>query len=285
MFVDKTISEEVLRIADQHPIHGRFGRSYYPKLFDNRAAVASEKAGSAIIASSGPEGIDFYGAPALIIGSDVDAIGGLIDGLPRGKVRAICASDIDLQKIGFHSSPRHSLVADLRGGETELHRGLRKSFRSLVNWGRKNIRQVFVNRDNPDQTAFGEYQDLHARVSGRQTRPQSSWDAMFQWIAQGGGELALGYMDTIGLVASTLVVDGTEASFYASGAYDRDHFDKPLSHWPVYSAMLRSADRGMKFFDFGTLPDAEAPKKERDIAHFKRGFSANVETRPDWIRQ
>ena len=108
---------------------------------------------------------------------------------------------------------------------------------------------------------------------------------MFQWIAQGGGELALGYMDTIGLVASTLVVDGTEASFYASGAYDRDHFDKPLSHWPVYSAMLRSADRGMKFFDFGTLPDAEAPKKERDIAHFKRGFSANVETRPEWIRQ
>ena len=59
---------------------------------------------------------------------------------------------------------------------------------------------------------------------------------MFDWISSGRGELVLGYLGE-DLVAGTLVVDGATTALYASGVYDRDRFDKPLAHYPLWFAM------------------------------------------------
>jgi hypothetical protein len=105
---------------------------------------------------------------------------------------------------------------------------------------------------------------------------------MFDWIAAGRGELVLGFLSGE-LVTGTMAVDGNAATYYASGVYDRDRFDLPLGHWPLWLSMTRSAERGMQTFDLGDLPlpNAASPK-EVAIGYFKRGFATTIATGIVW---
>lgn len=174
-------------------------------------------------------------------------------------------------------------VVDLAQSEDEIRRGLRKSYRSLVNWGRKNIGLRYVNAEDPDFAAFRSYQEFHHRVAGRQTRPQSSWDAMFEWLKAGGGELSLGYDPGGRLLSATLVIDGRYQAEYSSAVYDREQFDKPIAHWPLFDAILRARQRGKARFLLGEIPAAASvSSKEFDIGLFKRGFTDRIEVAVAW---
>jgi hypothetical protein len=175
-------------------------------------------------------------------------------------------------------------LADLVDGEAGLRRGLRKSYRSLVNWGRRNLHIEIVDAARPDQARFEAYRAFHREVAGHVTRSAESWDASFRLVAEGWGELVLGYLGD-DLVAGTLVADGTASSYYASGVYDRARFDKPMAHWPLWLAMTRSMERGRRVFELGDVPaEGEASAKEVAIGHFKRGFATRLVTRLVWTR-
>jgi hypothetical protein len=177
-------------------------------------------------------------------------------------------------------------LADLTEGETGLRRGLRKSYKSLLNWGKRNLTMEYVGKENPDRALFQNFQDFHCTVAGRSTRPQASWDTSFNWITAGGGELVLGFLPGNELVAGTLVIDGTETACYATGVYDRQQFDKPLAHWCLWGAMLRAGERGMSYFDLGFLPPfGTVDDKEFSIGYFKRGFATSIVTRLIWTWQ
>ena len=181
--------------------------------------------------------------------------------------------------------PRLSLCArvDLEAPLEAITSNIRKSYRSLINWGKRSISLTYVNRDNPDFDMFNLYQELHQRIAGRITRPQTSWDIMFETIAGGGGELSLGRDASGGLISATLVIDGGGVSQYSSGVYDRKHFDKPIGHWPLYDAILRARSRGMSLFELGEIPAAgTASDKEVSIGHFKRGFAGRLDFQLAW---
>ena len=181
--------------------------------------------------------------------------------------------------------PRLSLCArvDLEAPLEAINSNIRKSYRSLINWGKRSISLTYVNRDNPDFNMFNLYQELHQRIAGRITRPQTSWDIMFETIAGGGGELSLGRDASDGLISATLVIDGGDVSQYSSGVYDRKHFDKPIGHWPLYDAILRARSRGMSLFELGEVPAAgTASDKEVSIGHFKRGFAGRLDFQLAW---
>jgi hypothetical protein len=174
-------------------------------------------------------------------------------------------------------------LADLDGGEAGLRRGLRKSYKSLINWGQRALTIATVNAGNPDRALFDRYQEFHRIVAGRVTRPQSSWDALFEWVSAGRGELVLGFLDGDELVAGTLVADGLVSSYYVSGVYDRERFDKPMAHWPMWVAMLRSGERGSRIFELGEVPMAgTASPKEVSIGYFKRGFATKIAVSTVW---
>ena len=106
---------------------------------------------------------------------------------------------------------------------------------------------------------------------------------MFDWIAAGGGELALGRLATGELVSGTMVVDGSKVAYYASGVYDRERFDKPMAHYPLYDAILRAGLRGKTTFDLGDIPQiGTVSQKEHAIGYFKRGFATSIETGIVW---
>ncbi len=293
-----------------HPITGEFGRRYYRELAGSGyvdrgfAIVQSEAPMAMVLCGVSGASLDYFGMPARIflrsgltsdlIESTIAAAFKKIDDILKDHcLESATVADFDsggqLSAVGKQCVNRGATAAvhiggtcDLRGGETALRRGLRKSYRSLINWGERNLNMEFVGRQNADKSLFRQYQELHKAVAGRSTRSQESWDVMFEWIAGGGGELALGYLKSGELVAGTLVVDGADVASYASGAYDRNRFDKPISHWPLWLAINRSAERGRTTFDLGELPIAPEDRKEADIGFFKRGFTDVFSTWMSW---
>jgi hypothetical protein len=296
--------------VDRHPIMGGFGRRYYPAV----AAGSQRDLAFAVMAGDEPlayapattdgERLGFHGMPLRLFladGGDEAALARAADAAvahlaalvataaPGGFTLEAEASRV-LDAVG-EACLRHGCTAalklraavDLTLGEEARRAALRRSSRALVNWGRRTIALRYVNRAAPDRSAFSSYREFHRRVAGRVTRPDASWEAMFDWIAAGGGELALGHLEDGTLVSATLVVDGTEAAYYASGVYDRERFDKPMAHWPLWDAIGRARERGMAMVDLGEVPlPGSTTEKEAAIGYFKRGFATALTTAIVW---
>lgn len=294
---------------DGHPVYGAFGRSYFPAVFGGRrselsfAVMAGERPLVIVPCTCGEEELDYFGSPVRLFlraglesGDAQRAIGAAFSHLDalvaeRGARRITVRDDESvgtLSLVGKQALNRRATAAvrltglcALDAGEAAMRRGLRKSFQSLVNWGQRNLKMESIGGANPDRALFTRYREFHAAVAGRVTRSETSWDVMFDWIAAGHGELVLGFLASGELVTGTLVVDGATTAFYASGVYDRERFDQPLGHWPLWCAMLHSGERGMHAFDLGDLPlVGAATEKEVSIGYFKRGFATTIGT---WI--
>jgi GNAT acetyltransferase-like protein len=296
---------------DAHPVFGEFGRVYYPAVFGERRLDASfaVSEGDRVLAivpcASGEGRLDYYGSPIrLFLRSGLmesnaqravtEAFSFLDKLTAERKIDQVAVFDDamsgQLSLIGKQCLNRRATGAlqltglcALEQGESGMRRGLRKSFQSLVNWGQRNLRIEVVGSKNADEALFARYREFHAATAGRVTRSKQSWDIMFEWIAAGRGELILGYLATGELVTGTMVVDGATHASYASGVYDRERFEQPLGHWPLWLAMLHSAKRGMRVFDLGDLPLPDAAtEKEVAIGYFKRGFATDITTRIAW---
>jgi hypothetical protein len=201
----------------------------------------------------------------LPAGGEILLRGGAGD--PMGVVDQYCAYRQGSGRVAIYG------VADLSLDEAGLERQMRRSYRYEVRWGRKNLRVCDVGRENLDRSLFDLVPDFHARVAGISRRDPAHWQVMWDELAAGSAELSLGWLGDE-LVSATLVVDRGPYSFYSVGVYDRNRFDLPISHWPVFGAMLRAKARGRQFFDFGELPSpgADVSDKEVRIGFFKRGF-------------
>ncbi len=297
--------------VDDHPFYGGFGRLYYPAVVGGVAPDASmtvliDRAPVLYVPAAIADGLLAYNGMALRFffasGSEartreaaVDALFRRIDEvLAAGRARRAWVRDEAaagvLGPIGLAALNRGAEISlqlngwiDLAAGEAAHRRELRKSFRSLVNWGRSNMELRYVNAAAPDADAFATLQAFHHKVAGRATRSQASWDAMFAWVAGGGGELVLGYMPDGVLAAATLVVDGRADAYYATGVYDRERFDKPMAHWPLWNAVERARARGLQRFDLGIIPlPGAASAKEEAIGYFKRGFAMSIVASVEW---
>lgn len=296
---------------DAHPVFGEFGCAYYPAAFGERrhdvsfAVSEGERVLAIVLCASGEGRLDYYGSPIrFFIRSDLEkpvaqrAVAeafSFVDKLctERKIDQALIRDDTSLGELSFVGKQclnrRATAALRLNGlcaldqGESGMRRGLRKSFQSLVNWGQRNLRIEIVDAGNASKSCFADYREFHATTAGRVTRSKRSWDIMFDWIVAGHGELILGYLATGELVTGTMVVDGATQAFYASGVYDRERFEQPLGHWPLWLAMLHSAERGMRVFDLGDLPLPDAAtEKEVAIGYFKRGFATDIATSIAW---
>ena len=294
------------------PAYGPYGRRYHPAALatqwkDTSFAICYRGTAAATAVcglSDGP--VCYYGMPMRIlidenlgarsfkkvlkhlleqlylIGRENGATTCVIDDSPlRSRTsrlgRFLYSSDavqrLDLRAVVYLQAPLEEIIANVRKGH-----------RYGINWGKRNVTLSYVNADNPDYSMFGAYQNFHKRIAGRITRPQASWDVMFETVASGSGELSLGHDNTGNLISATLVIDGNGVSQYASAVYDRTRFDRPIGHWPVFDAILRAKKRGMSCFDLGDIPAAgTASDKELSVAKFKRGFVNSLDYQLSWL--
>jgi hypothetical protein len=248
--------------------------------------------------------LGFYGMPLALMprsGIDEATVGTALDaafshldsiastrGLGQVEVRADSGAPLSAIEQACrrrNATAVHIPVAcvDLTAGPAAWRAALRKSSRSLINWGRRNFSISYISQDTPDRALFERYRDFHSDIAGRVTRSAASWNAMYEWIAGGGGELILGYLDGR-LVAGSMFLDGTEISIYASGVYDRSLFDKPLAHYPLWLGLEHAPARGMKKLELGSVPaQGTVSDKEYQIGYFKRGFATHIEDQINWV--
>jgi len=175
-------------------------------------------------------------------------------------------------------------VLDLSRSDEELLKAMHKGHRQDIRWGADHLTMRLVDKANPDEALFDAYRLLHADVSGRVTRPMESWQAMFGLIAGGEGDLLLAYLDRE-LVGGTLVLDGGDRAYYASGANRRERFDKGISHYPLFLACIRARSRGRRLFDVGETRGGSIDRndlKQIAIGRFKSGFTDSADTSFIW---
>jgi Acetyltransferase (GNAT) domain len=297
-------------LRDGHPLYGAFGRSYYPavygsRLVDQSFVLSAPQRGCILVECDVLDGtLGRFGMPIRMIVSAAEAgtrrrlIREAVTTLAQvafqtGVDEAIVAdpdshellSDLGLACLaaGGRMGVRMHAVADLSLSEKELLADVRKSAKSLLNWGRRALALRYCNVASSDREAFDAYRRLHREVAGKVTRSEHSWEVMFDTVRTGRGELTLATLDA-DLVGGTLVVDGIHSSYYASGAYRRSHFDRPLGHWPLMDAILRAKARGMRWFEVGEiLVPGDGTNKERAIGFFKKAFTSRVSVHSHWL--
>ena len=292
----------------KHPRHSKFGLSYYPivlgEKYKDQSFALYGSDGPLAVALCGTDGVSFsqFGAPIEFF---------LFDNLPEKLKRRVQSQMINylisvakneeylkladkikstlsqLGEIALAGEGRPALqvmaAVDLTLEIDEIYSSLRKRYRPFINWGRRNITLDYVNASSLSLEKFREFQEFHRIIAGRSTRSQDSWDVMFSALEEGMGELSLGYLDGE-LVSGTLIIDGKDISIYASGVYERSKFDHPISHWPMYDAILRSKRRAKKIFEIGPVDSlSNTSKKEMQIANFKRGFASRLSPELFWL--
>jgi hypothetical protein len=294
---------------DEHPLRGDFAARLYPIVAPAHADGSFQVSGPAgavvrVRATIGPEQVSFWGLPAVLAwkaGAEPrhvrDALNTALDHLSAsarecGASRLVIGTDAAeacgplatlLVDRGAEGIIQASAMADLTLSPEALRADIRDSYRSLTNWGSRNLTLAFVNAANPDRALFDLFPDFHARIAGGRRRSEEYWQVYWQEITAGRAEMSLGFLEDGTLAAGSIVVWAGGTAYYASGVYDRDKFDKPLGHWPLWNTILRAREMGLARFDLGEIPaSGKADDKEISIAFFKRGFTSGRSLRIRW---
>ncbi|MBF0181199.1 MAG: hypothetical protein HQM03_14345 [Magnetococcales bacterium] len=196
-----------------------------------------------------------------------------VDPLPDGNLTRFGEHLLDL---GARAVPFFSSIVDLTRGQAALWGEVRKSYKSLISWGRKNL----VIRTEFDEALFASFQALHLREAGRQTRSPRSWELQAAMMRAGEAFMVTGELEGE-LVSAALFIYNASLCYYGVSAARRDLFDKPLSHAILWTAIEQAGRLGCCAFEMGeqlypNQGDPRPDQKNLNIAKFKRGFGGQT---------
>ncbi len=182
---------------------------------------------------------------------------------------------------GARSEHVFSNVLDLSKEKEEIHKNIRASYKSLINWGSRELRPRVFTQDNIDWNIVNEFRLLHIHEAGKEVRSEMTWRKQMDMVSHFEAFIVCGYSNNEMVSAGLFSFNGTNCDYQVS-ASKRELFDKPLFHSLMWSAMLHAKIIGCKWFEFGDLsflhhPSDQLPtKKELGISNFKSGFGGNT---------
>ncbi len=263
---------------------------------------------------SGPEGVELntFGRPVIYLESERATRGQKdrafsllkvkLDGLlnHRSVVRVRyqdallegCLSRLGEELLirGGKATPVFSSVMALSCPMTVLWGKLRKSYKSLINWGRKNLHIRIDDAHSVEPTRFEAFQQLHIQEAGRATRSPRSWEMQLAMIRQGEAFMVSGSLDGV-MVTAALFIYNQHSCYYGVSASRRDLFDKPMSHAILWRAVEQAQQLGCRTFEMGEqlfLAQGTPPpdQKNLNISYFKKGFGgdATVLLNVEWLK-
>lgn len=188
---------------------------------------------------------------------------------------------------GLYPHPHQTHVhyysgVDLNAPEASLRQCIRRRYRSMVNWGEKNLKtEILYGPEGLDR--FDAFRTLHLEVAGRVTRPASSWEIQKEQVKRKEAYVVLCTLDGA-VVAGVLTICTPTAAYYGVAAANRAIMaeGKALGHWPMWCSLLHARKIGLKEYFTGYFPDADSSAKELSIIDFKLGFSTFVRTAVSW---
>ncbi len=173
---------------------------------------------------------------------------------------------------------QYEATIDLSFSENLIKQNIRKSYKSLVNWGQRELDCKLFDSENITEQIFNDFKNFHILVSGRKTRSDKTWDIQLETIKEGHGYLLMSYYEGK-LVSSNYVEHGTEEALYGVGVYDRDlMYNKlALAHYPLLYSIYHAKKISLKRFNLGAISHKEMEVvKNLNIFKFKRGFATEV---------
>ena len=242
------------------------------------------KVNSGELPSSSLENITISNNQKKVIASELDKILLESDTLeylelfPRPTVST--TAEYLLQRPNSEANLRFNCLIDLKKTENELKIEIRRRYRSLINWGEKNLEFILIHRDHLQDKSYAqflEYRELHYQSAGRRTRSKKTWDIQFKCIEEGSIFAIFGYLDGR-MVTGGLFNVSDSYVYYANSASNRDLFDKPIFHALFWRAIQYSKDLGASIFDTGEIyirsqtNYLQKSEKELNISRFKSGF-------------
>lgn len=174
---------------------------------------------------------------------------------------------------------------DLSQSEDLIRMNVRKSYKSLINWGITNLKMVIIDRSNPDKERFDSFKNLHIHVAGKQTRSNLSWDLQFDEILNNEAFLILGYLNEK-LVSGAFIIYGSKTAYYGVAVNDRELMAKnlPIGHSILFSSIIHAKEKGIKLFILGNI-GITTDEKVNDIVKYKKGFTNTVEAKTKHLVQ
>lgn len=186
----------------------------------------------------------------------------------------------ELSSIGevlFNNNYKPRLLFDMlvnkhNFNEQQYYAGIRKSYKSLINWGRRELKIEYINKNNLRYDEFANFQNFHQKISGKKTRSDESWNIQYKMLENGFGELILGHYQG-NLVAGSLFIDQFDTTVYFTGVYERSLFEYGVSHYLLYEGILRAIMRdGANKVFLGNFDAHITDEKQHNIQFFKKGF-------------
>lgn len=169
-------------------------------------------------------------------------------------------------------------IIDLALSPALIKRNIRKSYKSLVNWGEKHMQTTVYDQANITQEVFDAFEDFHLKVSGKKTRSHETWALQLDMIRKGEAFLVVALYNGV-MASANLFLTGTSEVFYGVGVNDRELTEVQnlaIAHYPIYRAALYAKEKGYKVFNLNTLNKPNASDKEKSISFFKKGFTSQL---------
>jgi len=173
------------------------------------------------------------------------------------------------------------IIIDLARDESELKKDLRKSYKSLINWGAREMNPIILNNTTLSWENMLEFRELHIRESGRETRSVESWRRQYDVVKAGKGFVVVGRIDNK-LMSAGLFFYDENSCYYQVSASRRDEFDKPLFHAILWTAIIQSKEIGCDWFEVGEhyyeniYKLVSLSQKDFNIGKFKAGFGGEI---------
>lgn len=177
----------------------------------------------------------------------------------------------------------YQMYIDLSKPENLIKMNLRKSYKSLINWGLTNLKMEVISSENANRKKFDDFKNFHIKVSGRKTRNDHTWDLQFEGLTKNQGYLVLGYLEGK-LVSGVYIIHGSEIAYYGVGVNDRELMLKnlPIGHAILYESILFAKKKGLNKFMLGSLNYVE-DEKVNAILKFKKGFTNTITSNPKYL--
>ena len=171
----------------------------------------------------------------------------------------------------------YSRHIDLNEDKELLRKNIRKRYKSMINWGEKNLEINLYDWESIDKNIIDEFRRLHIKEAGRETRSELSWYRQYEAIKNKEAYCITGKLEGE-MVTAGYFLTGNNHCYYGSSASRRDLFEKPLFHSIIWRGIQYAKFLGLSIFDIGlqypyqTIKSKSLSKKEIQISDFKSGF-------------
>ena len=170
--------------------------------------------------------------------------------------------------------PCLEMFVDLKPSVEDLWRGIRKSYKSLINKGERkfSIESDFSN------DIWTKCKRFHFEISGRITRNDKTWEIQKQMILEKRARLFF-IIQEKKLLGFAFFTESTCFANYGVGVYDRDKFNSiSISHVIIWHAIKFYKSRNFKKIYLGpyTPENHLYDNKLKNINDFKLGFTNSL---------